>query len=192
VYRMYWLAYLISTAKPISIRRLAILFVLTYVGAAVVLPRPLAHGKHALSAFVIAEVITGLAWVSPLIQASFYSLTSRRIRLDALVRASGPVQFTYGFALLACAAGIATAAHVVRAITMGEMFTGGCILGVAVLALVACRGRLRIGRRWPHVSSDPWIRTRPRAAAISPPTDTLALEGATQMKRAKAIARPSS
>lgn len=192
MYGMYWFAYLINSAKPISIRRLTILFVLVYVGAAVVLPRPLMHGKHPISAFVIAEVITGLAWASPLIQAAFHSLTSRRIKLDALVRASGPVQFTYGFALLACATGIATAARAGNRVTMGEVFTGGCILGVAVRALVACRERLRVGLRWPDGSSGPWMRTRPRAAAISPPTDTLALEGATQMKRAKAIARSSS
>jgi len=192
VYGMYWFAYLINSSKPISIRRLTILFVLMYVGAAVVLPRPPVHGQHPLSAFTIAEVITGLAWVSPLIQAAFHSLTSRRLRLDALARASETVQFTYGFALLACAAGIVTAARAGSRVTMGAMFICGCVLGVAVLALVACCGHLRVGLRRPDGSSGPWMRTRLRAAAISPPTDTLALEGATQMKRAKAIARSSS
>lgn len=142
MYGMYWVAYLIHSAKPISIRRLTILFVLVYVGAAVVLPRSLLHGKHPLSTCAIAEVITGIAWASPLIQTAFHSLRCRRLRPEALARASEVVQFTYGFALVACATAFASSRLSCR-LTMGETLTCG-VLGTALLWVVAHARRSRI------------------------------------------------
>ena len=91
--------YLISSAKPISIRRLCLLYVFLLASARCLLG--VLHVEHAASlALAIATAIGLLVWVSPLVRVLFGAVSDRRIALEAFGTVSACVQFTYGFVLV--------------------------------------------------------------------------------------------
>ena len=91
--------YVVLTAKPVSLRRLCLLFAFLLASA-----RCLLGGlrvEHAASvALAIATALTLLAWVFPLVRVLVGAVFGRRIALEALESVSACVQFTYGFVLV--------------------------------------------------------------------------------------------
>jgi hypothetical protein len=100
------LIYIFITAKPISVRRLCLLFVLALISASGILS--IFHLKGALShPLVIATSLVLLAWGFPLVQMVRDTIRLRTLSIDALAPVSDVVRWTYGFALVAvptCAA----------------------------------------------------------------------------------------
>jgi hypothetical protein len=91
--------YIFLIAKPISIRRLFLLFVLGLMSATSLLG--IFHVQHSTSyALDIAASVAVLAWTLPLVRILQDTIRLRMLSLDALVPVSGVVQWTYGFALL--------------------------------------------------------------------------------------------
>jgi hypothetical protein len=94
------LTYFFLIAKPISIRRLFLLFVL----GLMLTPSVLAifHVKDSPShALLIATSVVLVAWSLPLVRIVHDTVRLRRLSVDALVPVSDFVRLTYGFALLA-------------------------------------------------------------------------------------------
>lgn len=97
---MLGLIYVFVIAKPVSIRRLFLLFVL----GLMLTPSVLAifHAKDSPShALVIATSVVLLVWSLPLVGIVHDTIRLGRLSLDALVPVSDGVRWTYGFALLA-------------------------------------------------------------------------------------------
>ena len=96
---MLGLIYVFVTAKPISIRRLFMLFVLGLTSTSSVLG--IFHMKDSPSrALVIATSVVLLVWSLPLVRIVHDTIRLGRLSLDALVPVSDVVRWTYGFALL--------------------------------------------------------------------------------------------
>ena len=91
--------YVVLTAKPISIRRLCILYVLSLASARCSLSILRVENAASL-AMVIASIISLIVWVCPLVRVLFGAVLGRRIALEALETVSACVQFTYGFSLV--------------------------------------------------------------------------------------------
>jgi hypothetical protein len=94
------LIFIFVVAKPISFRRLSLLFVVTLVTT-----RCLYGVMHVESAQTVAlataTALTIFAWMSPLVRAVWNSVKARRLAFGALDSASGIVQCTYGSVLAA-------------------------------------------------------------------------------------------
>jgi hypothetical protein len=96
---MFGFMYVVLTAKPVSIRRLCLLYVFLLASARCLLS--VLHVEHAASlALAIATAISLLVWVSPLVRVLFGAVFDRRIALEAFETVSARVQFTYGFVLV--------------------------------------------------------------------------------------------
>jgi hypothetical protein len=96
---VFSLVYIFLIAKPISIRRLFLLFVLGLMSATSILG--IFHVQHSTTyALDIAASVVALAWTLPLVRILHDTIRLRMLSLDALVPVSGVVQWTYGFALL--------------------------------------------------------------------------------------------
>jgi hypothetical protein len=94
------LIYLALTAKPISLRRLLVLFTAVFVWANFMLA--LAHAAHAPQlALRIATSIALLVWSAPLARALYDMIPFRKLQLDALQSVSGFIRWTYGLCLVA-------------------------------------------------------------------------------------------
>ena len=139
---MLGLIYFVLTAKPISIRRLLILFVVV-IGSA----RCLSGVAHIANAprvsITTAAALTLLAWLSPLMQAAWETLRTRRLELGALGRASTGVWSTYGLGFLLLVS-IASRAllNPNKTLTLAgilELSTIGGVIGLVVAALVQSR-----------------------------------------------------
>jgi hypothetical protein len=99
------LMYLIFSAKPISIRRLSLLFVFSLVSTRCLLAT-LHPGPAAILAPHIATLATLAVWSYPLLKV-VHSACRGRIGLESFERVSICVQATYGFAAaIAFAAGV--------------------------------------------------------------------------------------
>ena len=97
---MLAVVYLTLTAKPLSLRRLLILFIVALTAANIVLAAfQVKHGPHA--ALVTATAITLLVWSMPLARFAYYAMRFRVFVLDVLLPVSGFVRWTYGLALVA-------------------------------------------------------------------------------------------
>lgn len=96
---MFSLVYIFLIAKPISIRRLFLLFVLGLMSATGILE--IVHVQHSTTyALAIAASVVALAWALPLVRIVQDTIRLRMLSLDALVPVSAVVQWTYGFALV--------------------------------------------------------------------------------------------
>jgi hypothetical protein len=91
--------YVVLTAKPISIRRICLLYVVAWALARFLL-NILRIEPAANLAVELATTIALLVWVSPLVRLLIRILQGRRVTLEAFETVSACVQFTYGFALL--------------------------------------------------------------------------------------------
>ena len=90
--------YVMLTAKPISIRRLGLLFMLSWVLARTAL-EVLHPGQAAHFALVFSISLTLFVWILPLARVAYATVRSARISLNALEPVSLGVQITYGLAL---------------------------------------------------------------------------------------------
>lgn len=97
---MLGLIYIVIVAKPISVRRLSLLFVITLVTARCVYGVTQVANPPSV-ALATASALTALAWLTPLARAVVRSVKSRQLVLDALDAASAVVRITYGSALVA-------------------------------------------------------------------------------------------
>lgn len=95
---MLGLIYIFAVAKPISIRRLSLLFGATLVAANCVYGVTHVANPPRI-ALETASALTILAWLAPLARAVGNSMTARQLVLDALDSASRLVQITYGSAV---------------------------------------------------------------------------------------------
>jgi hypothetical protein len=96
---MFGFMYVVLTAKPVSIRRLCLLYVFLLALARCLLS--VLHVEHAANlALAIATAISLLVWVCPLVRVLFGAVFGRRIALEAFESVSACVQFTYGFILV--------------------------------------------------------------------------------------------
>jgi hypothetical protein len=93
------LIYIFATAKPISIRRLSLLFVLALISVTLVLR--VLHVSTPHGALLSATLATLLVWSAPLLKIMYTTASCRRLSLDALQQVSGFVCWTYGFAIAA-------------------------------------------------------------------------------------------
>lgn len=97
---MLALIYIFRIAKPISTRRLFLLFVL----GLTLTPSVLAtlNVKDSLShTLAIATAVVLLLWSLPLVRIVYETIRRRRLSLDALAPVSDVIRWTYGFVLLA-------------------------------------------------------------------------------------------
>jgi hypothetical protein len=92
------LVYLVFTAPPVSIRRLALLYVLSFTSAAGLLT--LVGAKHVVDlALTFGAAVTFAAWVSPPLRILYGIARSGTLDARVFDSVSASVQFTYGFAL---------------------------------------------------------------------------------------------
>lgn len=129
------LIYIFATAKPVSTRRLATLFVST-LALAVPALKLLQVRNVQSDALSIATALTLLVWSTPLMQAFCDSVRRRSLALDSIRRASAVVRWTYGFALV-------VAPTVIAFELIGGSRGGGLPVGVfakllMVAAILAC------------------------------------------------------
>ena len=96
---MLALIYTFATAKPISMRRLSLLFVFVLISATLVL-RVLDVRRQG-AALLTATLVTLFVWSAPLFQIMHATASRRALSFDALRQVSGFVRWTYGFVLAA-------------------------------------------------------------------------------------------
>jgi hypothetical protein len=93
------LIYIFATAKPISMRRLGLLFVLVLISATLVLR--VLQVRTQGGALLTATLVTLFVWSTPLLHIMHATVSRRALSLDALRQVSGFVCWTYGFAIAA-------------------------------------------------------------------------------------------
>lgn len=96
---MLGLIYIFATAKPISLRRLSMLFVLVLISASLALR--VLYVSAPGGPLLVASSVTLLVWSTPLLHAMNAAINRRALSLDALRPVSGFVCWTYGFAIAA-------------------------------------------------------------------------------------------
>ena len=146
--------YVVLTARPISIRRLCLLYVVAWASARFLLSI-LRIEPAASLAVELATAITLLVWVSPLVWLLFCVVQGKRVTLEVFESVSACVQFTYGFALLVLSAAAVkiwlsvpialTQASLIRAIAM--VCAGGLGLVIAIQALNRATSAKTLRRR---------------------------------------------
>jgi hypothetical protein len=95
---MFVILYIFLTAKPISLRRLSLLFVLAWAVVTVTLDTSrLRHGPT--ETLITATTLTLLVWCFPLIRTVTDSFQARALSLDALSPVSATIQWSYGIVL---------------------------------------------------------------------------------------------
>lgn len=98
---MLGLIYIFATAKPISMRRLSMLFVLVLISAS--LPLRLLDVRAPSGPLLAASSVTLFVWITPLLRATHAAIRRRALSLAGLWQVSGFVRWTYGFAIAAIA-----------------------------------------------------------------------------------------
>jgi hypothetical protein len=93
------LIYIFATAKPISMRRLSMLFVLVLISATLALR--LLRVRTPGGALLTAALVTLFVWSTPLLNIMHATVSRRALSLDALRQVSGFVCWTYGFVVAA-------------------------------------------------------------------------------------------
>jgi len=93
------LIYIFATAKPISMRRLSLLFALVLISATLVLR--VLQVRTPGGPLLTATLVTLFVWSTPLLHIMHATVSRRALSLDALRQVSGFVCWTYGFAIAA-------------------------------------------------------------------------------------------
>jgi hypothetical protein len=93
------LIYILATAKPISMRRLSLLFVLVLISATLVLR--VLQVRTQGGALLTATLVTLFVWSTPLLHIMRATVSRRALSLVALRQVSGFVCWTYGFVITA-------------------------------------------------------------------------------------------
>lgn len=133
---MLGLIYIFVVAKPISIRRLSLLFAVTLVAARCFYA--VMHVKNSQSAaLATAAALTIFAWLAPLLRAVGSSVKAQRLNLDALDSASGVVRITYASALAALLfVAFGRIVNAMHPLTFGILLptlVAGALIGLALL-----------------------------------------------------------
>jgi hypothetical protein len=159
------LIYIFIVAKPISIRRLALLFVVTLFAARCLYS--VMHVANPPSASLATAIaLTIVAWLTPLGSAVASSVKSRRLILGALDSASGTVRITYGSALaallLVASQPIANAMHRLTFGMLLQTLLAGGLIGIVSLTSIRS---FRVG---PSESRHPRSRFLAKTARMPP------------------------
>jgi hypothetical protein len=91
--------YISATAKPISMRRLSMLFVFVLISATLVLR--VLQVRTPGGALLTATLVTLFAWSTPLFHIMHATVSRRGLSLDTLRQVSGFVCWTYAFVIAA-------------------------------------------------------------------------------------------
>jgi hypothetical protein len=127
--------YIFATAKPISMRRLSMLFVLVLISATLVLR--VLHVSTPRGALLTATLVTLLVWSAPLLKIMHTTASRRALSLNALRQVSGFVCWTYGFAIAAVP--IVTVSAILnptRSLHLAELPRSLAIAGISALFLM--------------------------------------------------------
>jgi hypothetical protein len=147
------LIYLFATAKPISIRRLSALFILTLILTITLLSTLRVQNVRADALFA-AGSLTLLVWIVPPLQVLFDTMRSGSLRLDALECVSSTIQWSYAFMVAVSPFAILLINGAPPHLHLASLAT--VLVVVGVLAFV-----LQIGLRTAHQSAF-YKESRPR------------------------------
>lgn len=134
--------YLFATAKPISIRRLSALFIVT-----LMLAEPLLMALRVRNvlgdAFEMATLVTLLVWCVPLAHVIRCSLFRRALLTEPLRNISGSVQWTYAVTLvgilLVAIAAVHHAANSVHVRDLSQLLIKACAVALAMRLVFALK-----------------------------------------------------
>ncbi len=129
---MLALIYIFATAKPISMRRLSLLFVFVLISATLVLR--VLEVRTPGGALLTATLVTLFVWSTPLFHIMHATASRRTPSLDALRQVSGFVCWSYGFAIAAIP--IITVSAILNP-TQGLHLTLPRLLVIAAIAALA-------------------------------------------------------
>jgi hypothetical protein len=134
---MLGLIYIFSTAKPISLRRLSLLFVSALVLARFVLG-VLQIGQASRIATIVSVTLIIGVWIAPLFRLIRDTIRSSRLELCALDSTSGNVQCTYALApiilTLLVVDGLLNPVHIVTISAVLRSTAIAMPLGIGLLA----------------------------------------------------------
>lgn len=166
---MLGLIYIFATAKPISIRRLSMLFVLVLLSATLALR--VLQVRTPGGALLTATLVTSFVWSAPLLQIIRSTVSRRALSLDALRQVSGFVCWTYGFAIAAmpmvAVAAILSPTHSLH-LALPRLLVIAAIVALASSMLIL---RLRLPRSRGQAASGscmPRRKTRRCAVSVAP------------------------
>jgi len=135
---MFGFIYVMLTAKPISIRRLCVLYIVAWASARFLLS--ILRIEHAASLAVeLATTIALLVWVCPLVRVLYDAIFCKRIALEAFESVSACVRFTYGFVLVVLPLAtvvICFAPHALIQATLIRVVAVACVGGVSLVIAV--------------------------------------------------------
>lgn len=166
---MLALTYIFATAKPISMRRLSLLFVLVLISATLVLR--VLQVRTPGGALLTATLVTLFVWSTPLLHIMHATVSRRALSLDALRQVSGFVRWTYGFAIAALPIG--TVSAILTPTQSLHLALPRLLVIAAVVALASTMfiPGLQLPRSRGQVASGPYMarrRTCCYAASVAP------------------------
>jgi hypothetical protein len=154
--------YLMLTAKPVSLRRLIVLFVcaLVYADLACWL---LGVKQASHRAIDFAAAATALAWISPMVQLAYGLTPFRTFHSPTLARVSGFIMWTYGFAIAYAFTLIIIVAsrpmHILTIATLSRLVPVAAVAG-AILVCAANSLRFRPSSKELFEYEDSAVRVR--------------------------------
>lgn len=155
---MLGLIYIFATAKPISMRRLSMLFVLVLISATLVLR--VLHVRTPGGALLTATLVTLFAWSAPLLHIMQATISRRALSLGALGQVSRFVCWTYGFAIAATP--IVAVSAILNPTRYLHLALPRLLVTAAIVAFVSTMviPRLRLPRSRGQVASRPYAARR--------------------------------
>jgi hypothetical protein len=163
--------YIFATAKPISMRRLSMLFVLVLISATLVLR--VLQVRTPGGALLAAALVTLFVWSTPLLHILHATVSRRALSLDALRQVSGFVCWTYGFAIAAMPmVAVSAILNPMRSLHLAVLPRSIAIAGIGALFLMLTAQVWRkrqplhrsVARRTAPNRNSPrtWLETAPR------------------------------
>jgi len=179
------LIYIFATAKPISMRRLSVLFVLVLISASLVLR--VLHVRTPRGALLTATLVTLFVWSTPLLNIMHATVSRRALSLNALRQVSGFVCWTYGFAIAGMP--IVAVSAILNPTQSLHLALPRLLVIAAIVALVSTMfiPRLRLPRSRGQAANGPCMARRTisfypvSAAPVSRPARCLDLEARTRV-----------
>jgi hypothetical protein len=155
---MLGLIYIFATAKPISMRRLSVLFVLVLISATLALR--VLHVSMPHGALLTATSLTLFAWIIPLLHVMHATVSRRALSLDALRQVSGFVCWTYGFAIAAMP--IVAVSAILNPTQSLHLALPRLLVTAAIVAVVPTMfiRRLQLQRSSSQAASSPYMARR--------------------------------
>jgi hypothetical protein len=152
------LIYIFATAKPISMRRLGMLFVLVLISAALVLR--VLHVSTPRGPLLTATLVTLFVWSTPLLHIMHATISRRALSLDALRQVSGFVCWTYGFAIAAMP--IVAVSAILNPTQSLHLALPRLLVTAAIVAVVPTMfiRRLQLPRSSSQAASSPYMARR--------------------------------